>query len=123
MTYEDDGVVMTELKGDPNTARDRPVRLSLDVKKKCMHLYFAAARLRKIDLSAQQEKVQISKVRNKPLMVLKFEIGYDLALEIDNPDVYTKVSCCVYMLGALCEIGHFAKCPISHSVNNMYICV
>ena len=85
--------MMTELKGDPSTGRDRPIRMSLDVKKKCMHIYFQAARLRKIDLNAQQEKVQISKVRNKPLMVLKFEIGYDLALEIDTPDVYTKVSC------------------------------
>eukprot|EP00800_Vazella_pourtalesii_P008891 TRINITY_DN2278_c0_g1_i2.p1 TRINITY_DN2278_c0_g1~~TRINITY_DN2278_c0_g1_i2.p1 ORF type:complete len:1347 (-),score=312.94 TRINITY_DN2278_c0_g1_i2:157-4197(-) len=91
ITYEDDGVVMTELKGDPSTGRDRPVRVSLDVKKKTIHLYFQAARLRKIDLTAQQEKVQLSKVRNKPMMVLKFEIGYDLALEIDTPDIYTKV--------------------------------
>ena len=92
ITFSDDVVVMTELKGDTQTGKDRPVKCSLEVKRKTIHLFFQAAQLRKIDLTAQQQKVEIVKAKGKPLMVLKFEVGYDLALEIDSEDVYTEVS-------------------------------
>ena len=84
---------MTELKGDTSTGKDRSVKCSLEVKRKIIHLFFQAAHLRKIDLSAQQEKVEIFKAKGIPLMVLKFDVGYDLALEMDSGDVYLEVSC------------------------------
>ena len=83
---------MTELKGDPSTGRDRPVKCSLQVKKKTIHLFFQAAQLRKIDLSAQQEKIEVVKAKGRPVMVLKFDVGYDLALDIGSEDVFTEVS-------------------------------
>ena len=90
--FNQDVVIMTEIKGDANTGKDRPVKVSLDQKKKTIHIYFQAARLRKIDLSAQDEEVMMVKVIKQPILICKFSIGYDLALQMDSEDVYQAVS-------------------------------